>query len=665
MKEPKNSSVLSHTKDRKLKHTLGFIIAIVAFCLYAQSLSFDYALDDFAVLKGNKLVEQGVKGIPAILANDRLFGAQENENSRTFEYRPASMVVFAIIWQFFPNNPHAFHLFSVLVYALSCWLLFRVLCKLFKNYTPLVPFCVALLFAAHPIHTEVVNNIKSLDEILCFLFALCSIYLFIRYLERNSILNFSVALLCFFISLLSKETGITFLIIVPLTLYFFTPIPLKKLAIVSVSLLAVSVLFFLIRANIFENVTAANDNLSYLNSLYAAPNFIGREATAFYILLKYILLLIIPHSFSYDYSIAQIPNLSITSLSVISSILIHSALLVYALFTIKKKNPIAFGILFYLITLAPVSNIFILIRWTMAERFLFIPSLGFCLILVLLLWKLTKTSLEHKSFNSLMQLLSTHKKALSVVVLLCGAYSLQTISRNPVWKNNETLFRHDVKVVPNSARSHYNYGLVLYDKFFQQTGNKNEPQQLLDTVIQEFTTSISLHANAFTYKFLAKAYFYKADLQNAITNYELAIKYYTTPDPESYSNLGLLYTKTDRYDKALQMFDLSLKCNPHYTDARINKADVYLKQGRNQDALAECNQVLSYDARNEKALLVKGIAYLNLKLFDAAITYASQALAIDSTDATCLKVLGIAYQQKGDADKANRYFGKQMLMQHP
>src|SRR5665213_1861894 len=180
---------------QKLKNSLGIIIAIFSFVLYAQSISFRYAYDDGPMIKENKFTVQGFKGIPDILKND--YWAGWNKNSRTPEYRPASLIMFATEWALFPDNPHIGHLVNILLYSLSCWVLYLLLCKLFEKQNLIFPFIITLLFAAHPIHTEVVDNIKSRDELLCFLFFLITSNLLFNYIKTNSIKTLILSLISF------------------------------------------------------------------------------------------------------------------------------------------------------------------------------------------------------------------------------------------------------------------------------------------------------------------------------------------------------------------------------------------------------------------------------------------------------------------------------------
>src|ERR1700733_11899449 len=145
-----------------LKLILGIIAALFGFILYASTIGHDYCLDDVAVIKSNSFTQMGVSGIPTLL---RTYYWQGSCNINAGLYRPLSMILFAIEWQFFPNAPHVYHFVNVLLHALIGYLLFSLLTKLFAKTNLVFPFIVTLLFLAHPIHTEVVANIKSADEL--------------------------------------------------------------------------------------------------------------------------------------------------------------------------------------------------------------------------------------------------------------------------------------------------------------------------------------------------------------------------------------------------------------------------------------------------------------------------------------------------------------------
>ena len=128
----KNKEAIKTSSDQnalmKLKMSLGIIIATVAFILYAQSISFEYTLDDEYVVTNNVLTKDGINSFPLILSSDYFYGYRR-DNLRGPVYRPIPLLLFATEWQFFPNNPHIGHLINVILYSLLCWLLFLLLCK--------------------------------------------------------------------------------------------------------------------------------------------------------------------------------------------------------------------------------------------------------------------------------------------------------------------------------------------------------------------------------------------------------------------------------------------------------------------------------------------------------------------------------------------------------
>jgi hypothetical protein len=194
VKDRSNSQnlVLSNFQEkRKFLIVSSVTIFSFAFLLYSNTINHDYALDDTGAIQQNLNVKKGITGIPDILKMD----LWEQSEVRLGYYRPLSLITFAIEYEFFQNAPHVHHFTNVLFFATSCVILFLVMHALLGNVHQFIPLCVTLLFAAHPIHTEVVANIKSRDEILSFLFVFTSILFFILFLKKNKFI-YIILLLC-------------------------------------------------------------------------------------------------------------------------------------------------------------------------------------------------------------------------------------------------------------------------------------------------------------------------------------------------------------------------------------------------------------------------------------------------------------------------------------
>ena len=134
-------------KDNHFNRKVYWMIFALVFVLYGNSIRNNYALDDNYVTvttpekPNNPRIEKGIRGI------SKLFTTHYVESgSQSFEYRPLVLVTFAIEYQLFGSNPHVSHFISILLYAITCVLLFKLLCRLFKNYNPVFPLLVVFLF---------------------------------------------------------------------------------------------------------------------------------------------------------------------------------------------------------------------------------------------------------------------------------------------------------------------------------------------------------------------------------------------------------------------------------------------------------------------------------------------------------------------------------------
>ena len=141
--------------------------------IYANTYNHGYVLDDDDAIVNNRFVQKGVAGLADIWTTEYRTGFSNESGSL---YRPVSLSLFAIQTELWPGNSNAAHVFNIILYGLCCMLLFLWLQLLFKSYDVWLPLIASLIFTVLPIHTEVVANIKSVDEILSASFALVSLY---------------------------------------------------------------------------------------------------------------------------------------------------------------------------------------------------------------------------------------------------------------------------------------------------------------------------------------------------------------------------------------------------------------------------------------------------------------------------------------------------------
>lgn len=664
------------------KSTFGLIILLFAIMLYSQSASFDYTYDDMYHISKNGITMEGIKGIPKILGTDYWYGSPDSV--RGPEYRPLSLVMFASEWQLWGDNPHLYHALNVVLYAVDCLLVFLLLCKLFNNQNLLFPFICALLFTAHPIHTEVVDSIKSGDELLCFLFVLLSILFLLKSLAVNPAwLWFTFAIVFYFFSILSKETAVAYLLIVPLILYVFTKEGMKKIIWITCLYGVIIILFLVVRHNVLEGIGVDTAKSPLNNSLWATQDFIVQRATAFYVLLRYIFLLLIPHPLTGDYSIATIPLLQITDYRALSGIIVYSALTGYAVITIlnnKKKDAsphsitnsansqllIAFAILFFLITLFPVSNLLYMIRCTMAERFLFMPSLGFCIILTFYLFKFSKTrfSIPNPSYPSPnSQFSPINFQFLFAILIILGLYSIKTITRSRYWKDNHTLFEHDVLISDRSARSHFNHGFDLLFAVYPAEKNAEQRNTDNDMAIDEFTKAIKYFPDyTKAYIYMGIACMNKNDYRDAQRNLEIAL---TKPGDINYvlfNKLGIVYSLTGQYEKSLSILDTAIKYYPHLAEAYNNKSFTYSRQNNFTEAITCGKKAIEVDSCFAMAYMNVGCYYGYMNDYTHALEYLRKAVSLDSLNPDPLFFLGVTYHKMGELEKGQQLIDKSKKM---
>ncbi len=217
-------------------------LTVICFLVFGNSLKNKYNLDDELYTNGNPISKAGFKSLPKILT-DFTF---KNPNGDSYQYRPITMISFAMEAQFFGQKPFVSHLISLLLYTGIVILLFDLLKKMLPTYNLWFIFAVAALFAVHPIHTEVVNNIKCRDELLALFFALLSIKFIIKYFQEDKLLFLFLNYLFLLLSFFSKTSVYPFIASIPLILYFFFNVKGLKLLLPILPFLLVFATFYLI-----------------------------------------------------------------------------------------------------------------------------------------------------------------------------------------------------------------------------------------------------------------------------------------------------------------------------------------------------------------------------------------------------------------------------------
>lgn len=548
-------------------------VALVAVLFYYNTYKNNYAVDDDIVMKQNTFVQKGISGIPEILFNDayksfyQSMGVEQQLSGG--RYRPLSIVTFAIEQSLFgetygerftevrdslfqlqreginnattgrlitekselerlisrTNNEidgirHGMQVFwFVLALLAVLWFLRE---HIFRTNTD-IAFLTVLLFAIHPIHTEVVANVKSRDEIFSLFFIALTLTYFFRYDITRDRKTLIWGMAWFFLAFLSKEYAATLLVLIPAGLMIFHKRKLSELVYLIAPVMGVVVFYVMVRLYSVGGAAAGpvnEEKQDVFNDPYLYANDQERIASKINRLDDYLFLLVFPYELAADYSFAHFPYSRFSDPMMWLSIAIYAGLFVLLVRLWQKRHPMAFALLIYFGFFAMISNIFFDIGATMGERLIFHSSLGFCMAVA---WLLIKGV---EKINAAPKVIVT-----GAFVLVSIPAFFKTVERNEEWRNGFTLFKADVQKHPNSAwcqgnagSEYMNLGLYWLGRDTTINGKK---------VAQYGRDTVKVHRYADT----ARTYLLQAT--------KIHKKYVN-----GWLNLGLTYYYTDDFENA-------------------------------------------------------------------------------------------------------------------
>ena len=605
---------------------------------YVNTLSFGHALDDDIVIVKNIFTEKGISGIPDLLSKDTFHGFFKKKKNLVSggRYRPLSLVSFAIENEVFGvekddgtfvYNPFWGHLINIIIYSLSCFLTLNLLYLFFKDRFEGINLVViggVLLFALHPLHTEVVANIKGRDELMAFLFSISSLYVIFKY--DNKVWAYILSGFLMFLGLMSKENSITFLAVIPLCFYFFKTKNVKTLILLTLPAFIGSLIYIYIRYRII-GLSSPSGYCEILNNPFCDVSDSEKYATIVYTWLKYWGLLLFPVELTHDYYPKQIAIRSWADGKVIISVIINALSIVVCIYGVIKKKIYGFALAFYWICFSIVSNLVFNVGTFMNERFLYFSSLGFCLLISWGIWKFVSVT-KIKAFSKRQYVYSL------IIIIICSLYGFKTFNRNYAWKDNKTLFETDVKVSSNSIKCNTSYGGKLIE-YAENIKDEQKKKVLTLDAVKHLKKAIKLYPG-----------------NKAITSWNL---------------MGKGYAQIKDYENSRICFENCLKINPNYPEAQQNMKYLAYVTYRDKDFKA-CinvhNNLIKYLGNNSEYYSKIGQIYGQFYgKIDSSIYFLKLAEQYDSNNITVLENLGVAISMKGDFKSALSYFLKALVFE--
>jgi tetratricopeptide (TPR) repeat protein len=554
------------------------LLVLVCLIVYSNSLSNEFVYDDFGSIVENRYIRQPGQFLSSLF-NQSYFKTAGLEAS----YRPVATLSYFVIYTFAELNPFYYHLASLVLHTLNAVLVLWLANLVLKNL--LGALIAGLLFASHPALSEAVNCIDFNDDPLAALFFLSSLICYIRLNAEHvsaNIKGYALALIFYFLGLLSKEMAITLPAIVLLYDLVLRDggadrprMPhvlntLQKRAGFYSGYVVVSLVYLFIRFFIFTS-PGGYLNASY-GSLVERIMYLPGHIFSFIELAVFPANLTADYVFSYPDSFFEVSNLvgfaGVMGLAGLS-------FLVY-----RYSKTVFFGIWWFLITLFPVSNL-IEIFSPLAERYLYIPIIGFCLVVSTLI-----SSLARRRF---IPLTTTTVATLIPTLVIVGLYSTATVARNRDWQNNFVLWSQTVQSSPNSLVARGGLGMA-----YLKRGMLNEAQQEFETAIKLYPNHAKSHYN------LGLVYHQKGDLKKALQNFSRSV----TLDPglmRAHYNLATLYAQQGNMDLAIRHYVKVTELDAEVSEAHYNLGLAYAMQGKLKQAISEWEKVLELDPRHSSA----------------------------------------------------------------
>ncbi len=515
----------------------GLLVFLFPFIIYLNSLQNGFlAGDDEEIMQRNHYLRNW-QDFPKFFTENYKAGSGTISNY----YRPFLLLTFGLITKTAGFNPLFFHLASLLFHALCGLLLYLILLKLFypKIILPIITF-LPLLWLSHPAFNVEFASIAGICSSSCLFWILLGIISFYNYANAGRIKWYIISLSAFIFSLFSKESAIIFpglllgAHIVCVKIGALKKVSLKQGFLLHAAFWLIASAYILLRLTILNFDNTLN---FYNHANIFTQNFSFRLYTFFTILSRGLSIIFLPIGLHPDTSWPIFTNFFHPR--VFFSFLALSLLIIIAIIFRKKGPLFSFGIFWFFFSYLPMSNLAAVINGLVWDHWLYTPSVGILLSLTCLLRKK-----------------SMQKFSCFLLVMIVIIFSVVTISRNPYWKDTETISRFILRYEPNSVRSWNNLAIALADKGkFQEA-------------IEDYTKAIALQDTYPQSRHnLANAY-------AALGKYELAEKEYLRAiaiDSRffyAYLALGKLYLMRGDKVKAADYLRKALEIYPGLLEAR-------------------------------------------------------------------------------------------------
>lgn len=615
-------------------------VLVLAFLIYCNTLLNGFVYDDHFQVEQNPYAHN-VKHVGKIFTST--VWSFQGEEGKTNYYRPLMTLGFLICNKIFQSLPYGFHLINVLMNCVVVWLVFLTCSMLFLD--DIVALVAAAIFALHPIHTEVVAWVAAVTELEMAIFYLGSLVFFLQLgsvpakdRKKSAILM----CVCFVLALLSKEQAMTLALLATIYEHFYRSGRENSSWKTKFSryggFWVIGALYLVFRATVLGGLAPVRQ--------HADVTWPQAFLSAFALVAQYIAKLFWPHPLLAAYVFRK--SVALGDPRVLAGICVTVLAGTLFVYLWKHARNYSFAVIWIAVTLAPVLNA----RWmatnVFTERYLYLPSLGFCALLaggfVFAFRKLAGMRAWRWALTA----------AAIILFILAGG---EIVDRNRIWRDDFTLVTQTLAVEPHASYMRLDLGVLEWNSHRKADAERDWKMALADmpdnaialsnlgmanlekkrydeaaSYLQqaialrprfaaphihlggvyaaegdpiraedEFRRAVEIYPlstqarNAF-----GKFYFDAGKLPDAEVQYRASVE--SVPTQEAWDGLGDIYLREGIPGKAEEAWREALRISTYDTHAHASLGNVYFASGRNTEAEKEYRIVLEFDPRNADAL---------------------------------------------------------------
>lgn len=630
------------------KYLPQITLALLALLLYGNTLFNGYSLDDdFVVYNYSGSAQEKDNVVSEILTSHY----SSTEKSQ-YEYRPVVKLFFYAEYLLWGHEPALSHAVNLLLYIFILWLLYSILKRLFHIDYPWLPIISTIIFAAHPIHTEVVASLKNRDELLSFLLSLTTLWLFLRFGDTKKWYFLALAAPVFLLAYFSKSSALVFAALIPITLWFAGVRNVKMYAGAAILILASVWLARWIPGQILPE--GHRPVWGFENPLYEHRGILYRLGTGLVALLFYIRLLLIPYPLRFYYGYDTIPLTRFPDVLSVASLILFVILVIIAIRLLRKKHPLSYAIIFFMVAISMFSNIVKPAVGIVAERYAFAASLGFCIAMAFFILRMFR--FQQAASSGWLQM---HKGVRLLLLIIIFIYGARTISRNAVWDNHLSLFYNDIQHCENSFKANLILANTLQAEVirtYQVPKFQKRNITYLQDAEKHFRKALSIYdryPNAWNSLGSLRFMFYR-DSTESIQCFRKAISL-DSKYTEALYNLGFVFETRSVFDSALHYYKRSAESDPNYLKAHLQLGSVQLAAGDTNAYIAQMEHMKKSFPQSDAPWVSLGNYYLSVGDTTTAFQHWEKAADFPPENPPLLLNLANYYQRIGNKDKYNHF----------